>query len=73
MAHPHMVRGFRMQTTPAFGTPAMAKPRPIRGKIGNGQHRLLLVLLRAGDHTGHGSYEHTCLPGSVHHDQEELY
>ena len=72
MAHPHMVGGFRMQTTPAFGTPAMAKPRPIRGKISDGRHRVLLVVLRVGFHTGRGSHEHTGLPGSVHHDQEEL-
>ena len=73
MAHPHMVRGFRMHTTPAFGTPAMAKLGPIRGKIGNGRHRLLLVVLRIGNHTGHGSHEHANLPGSMHHDQEAIH
>ena len=72
MAHLHMVGGFQMHTTPAFGTPAMAKQRPIRGKISDGRHRVLLVLLGTGLHTGCGSNEPTGLPGSMHHDQEEL-
>ena len=73
MAHSHMVGGFRMHTTPAFDTIAMAEPRPIRGKIGNGRYRLLLVLLRIGNHTGHGSHEHANLPGSMHYDQEAMH
>ena len=73
MAHSHMVGGFRMHTTPAFDAIAMAKPRPIRGKIGNGRYRLLLVLLRVGNHTGHGSHQHANLPGSMHYVQEAMH
>ena len=72
MAHPHMVGGFRMHTAPAFGTPAMAKPRPIRGKVGDGRGRLLHILLRIGVHLGHSGCQHADLSGHVYHDQEAV-
>ena len=72
MAHSHIVGEFRMRTTPAFGAPAMAIERPIRWKISDGRHRILLVLLRIRLHTGCSSDELTGPPGSMHHDQEEL-
>ena len=73
MPHSHMVGGFRMHMTPASNTPAMTKPRPIGGKIGNGRHPLLLVILRIGNYTGHGSHEYANLPDSMHHDQEAMH
>ena len=73
MAHSHMVGGFWMHTTPAFDAIAMAKPRSIRGKIGNGRYRLLPVLLRVGTHIGHGSHQHANPPGFMHYDQEAMH
>ena len=73
MAHSHMVGGFWMHTTPAFDAIAMAKPRSIRGKIGNGRYRLLPVLLRVGTHIGHGSHQHANPPGFMHYDQETMH
>ena len=62
-----------MHTTPTFDAIAMAKPRPIQGKIGNGQDCLLPVLVRVGTHIGHSSHQHADPPGRMHYDQEAVY
>ena len=46
---------------------------PFRGKIGNGQDRLLPVLLRIGTHIGHSSHQYADPSGRMHYDQEAMH